>query len=92
MNQRNQSRSLVISQVPLAVEDHVNYNNQRVKCARCTAIMEHAPYPTNSTELKHRPRCGRCGSMFTYPSADQPGSEFPRGDDPRCAYPYPKDN
>ena len=53
---------------PLDVNDpNIAYENRRVKCASCGALMPHAPWPINSRSLIHRPRCGKCGSALTCP-------------------------
>jgi hypothetical protein len=42
------------------------YESRDVACARCGLIHRHAPWPKDSPEVIHRPRCSSCGSMFTY--------------------------
>ncbi len=59
---------MIISEWPLEVLDTVNYETRSVRCARCSATMPFAPWPTNSNEISHRPRCGKCRSCFTYPT------------------------
>jgi ribosomal protein S27AE len=58
------------SKEPLKVEDWVQYENRTVKCGRCGIAFPYAPWPTNSADPVHRPRCANCGSMFTYPISD----------------------
>lgn len=57
----------LVSREPHEISETVNYESRIVKCARCSGVHPAAPWPTNSTEYKHRPRCGHCGSGFMYP-------------------------
>lgn len=60
----------VISREPMEILDWVNYETRAIKCSRCGSTMPNAPWPTNSVALQHRPRCGACASLFTYPVTD----------------------
>lgn len=60
-----------ISREPFEVKEGVDYENRDLACASCGARMPHAPWPTNSTSMLHRTRCGNCGSATTYPEAKE---------------------
>lgn len=57
-----------LAKEPLKIEHGIDYENRSVGCAYCGAQMPHAPWPTNSDSIFHRPRCGKCGSPMTYPN------------------------
>lgn len=56
-----------LSEAPIQIEEGIDYVNRDVQCAYCGAQMPHAPWPTNSTSIFHRPRCGKCHSPSTFP-------------------------
>lgn len=65
-----------ISQDPVKILEGDAYETRIVKCSRCGEVMPAAPFPklNQPQDPVHRPRCGRCGSMMTFPvGVDNPG-------------------
>lgn len=52
---------------PLTILEGDAYETRDVGCARCGAKFRAAPWPRENQNLTCRPRCGRCGSVWTYP-------------------------
>jgi len=57
-----------LSREPLQIAEGIDYENRDCVCCSCGAKMPHAPWPTNSVAMVHRPRCGKCNSSLTAPA------------------------
>jgi len=67
-------KELGVSKIPILSEEPIrigdcDYETRAIKCARCGAQMDFAPWPVSPKSVLERPRCGKCRSSFSFPIA-----------------------